>query len=131
MERLYGLYEELQQNEDSQRLVSQFENVVESLMQDACQLEQQREKCEDIIRKEREQHQEHLKILEEELEVQVQRVAAAAKHEAETKCEVEKRNLQLKLESEITQLQTHLRLFQKVCHIHCQWFDLYMMLATN
>ena len=44
----------------------------------------------------------------------MQRVAAAVKHEAEAKFQVEKRNLQLKLESEITQLQTHLRLFQKV-----------------
>lgn len=45
---------------------------------------------------------------------QMQRVAAVAKQEAEAKFEAEKRSLQLKLESEITQLQTHLRIFQKV-----------------
>ena len=44
----------------------------------------------------------------------MQRVAAVAKQEAEAKFEAEKRSLQLKLESEITQLQTHLRIFQKV-----------------
>ena len=48
----------------------------------------------------------------------MQRVATVAKKEAETKFEAEKRNLQLKLESEITQLQTHLRIFQKVTKKH-------------
>ena len=45
---------------------------------------------------------------------QVQRVVATTKQEAEHKFEAEKRQLQLKLETEITELQTHLRLFQKV-----------------
>ena len=44
----------------------------------------------------------------------MQRVALVAKQEAEAKFEAEKRSLQLKLEAEITQLQTHLRIFQKV-----------------
>ena len=45
---------------------------------------------------------------------QVQRVVATTKQEAEHKFEAEKRQLQLKLETEITELQTHLRLFQKL-----------------
>ena len=68
---LHGFYEELQQCEDSERLIWQLENLVESVVFDACQHERERLKFDEAIRKEREQHQEHLKLLEEELELQV------------------------------------------------------------
>lgn len=113
-DHLYGLYEELQQSEVPSQLISHFESLMESLVSDARQLEREREKFDQAIRREREQHQVHLKNLEEELEIQVQRVAQVVKNEAEIKCEAEKRTLQHSLESEIAQLQTHLRLFQKV-----------------
>ena len=41
-------------------------------------------------------------------------MAATAKQETERKCDAEKRQLQLTLESEIAELQARLRLFQKV-----------------
>ena len=113
-DHLYGLYEELQKSEVPSQLISHFESLMESLVSDARQLEREREKFDQAIRREREQHQVHLKNLEEELEIQVQRVAQVVKNEAEIKCEAEKRTLQHSLESEIAQLQTHLRLFQKV-----------------
>ncbi|XP_032783433.2 ras and EF-hand domain-containing protein-like [Daphnia magna] len=113
-DHLYGLYEELQESEAPAQLISHFESLMESLVSDARQLEREREKFDQAIRREREQHQLHLKNLEEELEIQVQRVAQVVKNEAEIKCEAEKRTLQQSLESEIAQLQTHLRLFQKV-----------------
>ena len=114
-DHLYGLYEELHQSEAPAKLISHFESLMESLLSDARQVEHDRDKFEQAIRREREQHQIHLKSLEEELEIQVQRVAQVVKNEAEAKCEAEKRTLQHNLEAEINQLQTHLRLFQKVC----------------
>ena len=113
-DHLYGLYEELQQSQVPTQLVNHFESLMESLVSDARQVERERDKFDETIRREREQHQVHLKSLEDELELQVQRVAQVVKNEAEAKCEAEKRALQRNLESEIAQLQTHLRLFQKV-----------------
>lgn len=113
-DHLYGLYEELQQSQVPAQLLSHFESLMESLVSDARQLERERAKFDQVIRREREQHQQHLKNLEEELEIQVQRVAQVVKNEAEAKCQAEKKTLQENLESEIVQLQTHLRLFQKV-----------------
>ena len=69
--QLHGLYEELQQCEDGERLVWHLENLVESVVLDACQQERERLEFDEAIRKEREQHQEHLKLLEDELELQV------------------------------------------------------------
>lgn len=117
-DHLYGLYEELQESEAPAQLISHFESLMESLVSDARQLERERETFDQAIRREREQHQLHLKNLEEELEIQVQRVAQVVKNEADIKCEAEKRTLQQSLESEIAQLQTHLRLFQKVSFSH-------------
>ena len=113
-DHLYGLYSDLQQSEAPAQLIHRFENLMESLVSDARQLERERQKFEQTMRREREQHQTHLKNLEDELEMHVQRVAQVVKNEAEAKCQTEKKILQDNLETEIAQLQTHLRLFQKV-----------------
>lgn len=55
-----------------------------------------------------------LRGLEEELDAQVARVEAQARDDARNKFEQEKRNLVEKMESESMELQTRLRLFQKV-----------------
>ena len=72
-DRLYGLYEELHLSPESvpPQLVVQFESLMDSLVSDARQLEQEREKFEVALKREREQHQMHLKSLEDELEIQV------------------------------------------------------------
>ena len=108
-DQLLSLYDEL-----PPQLVDQFENLLESLAADARQLELEKERVEQTVQREREQHQQHLKNLEEELDLQVQRVAQVVRHESQVKFEAEKRNLQLNMEAEIAQLQTHLRLFQRV-----------------
>ena len=108
-DQLISLYDEL-----PPQLVDQFENLLDSLATDARQLEMERERLEQSVQREREQHQQHLKSLEEELDLQVQRVAQVVRHESQVKFEAEKRNLQLNMEAEIAQLQTHLRLFQRV-----------------
>jgi hypothetical protein len=56
----------------------------------------------------------HLQNLEEELDAQVARVEAQAREEAQIKFELEKRNIEKKMQAETAELQAHLRLFQKV-----------------
>lgn len=71
-ERLYGLYEELHMTPEAPpQLVAQFESLMESLVTDARHLEAEREKFDQALRREREQHQIHIKSLEEELDAQV------------------------------------------------------------
>ena len=118
-DRLYGIYEELHSRSTTgagvpAQLVAEFDGLMESLVSDARQLELERQRFEEVIQREREQHRRHLKSLEEELEAQVQRVAAAVKQDTVAKCEAEKRDLQLNMETEIAQLQAHLNLFKKV-----------------
>lgn len=64
--------------------------------------------------REKEKHIDRLRGLEEELDAQVARIEAQAREEARNKFEQEKKSLIQKMESETLELQTHLRLFQKV-----------------
>lgn len=120
-DRLYGIYEELHSRSTGAsgdaavpaQLIAEFEGLMDSLVTDARQLELERKRFEDMIQREREQHQRHLKSLEEELEAQVQRVAAVVKQDVEAKYEAEKRDLKFNMETEIAQLQAHLRLLKK------------------
>lgn len=64
--------------------------------------------------REHERHLGQLRNLEEELDSQVARVEAKAREEARQKFEQEKKTITKKMETEIMELQTHLRLFKKV-----------------
>jgi septal ring factor EnvC (AmiA/AmiB activator) len=64
--------------------------------------------------REKETHLKHLRNLEEELDAQVAHIETKAREEARAKFELEKRNIQEKMEAETAELQAHLRLFQKV-----------------
>lgn len=66
------------------------------------------------VRREHERHLGQLRNLEEELDSQVARVEAKAREEARQKFEQEKKTITKKMETEIMELQTHLRLFKKV-----------------
>ena len=65
--------------------------------------------------RERESHAAHLKNIEAELEGQMAKVEQQALKKAKQEHEQDKRVLQQKMNSELTELQTQLRLFQKVC----------------
>lgn len=64
--------------------------------------------------REHERHLGELRNLEEELDSQVARVEAKAIEEARQKFEKEKKAIVKRMETEIMELQTHLRLFKKV-----------------
>lgn len=67
-----------------------------------------------FVGREHERHLGQLRNLEEELDSQVARVEAKAREEARQKFEHEKKTITKKMETEIMELQTHLRLFKKV-----------------
>ena len=60
-------------------------------------------------RRERENHTAHLASIEAELDSQVAKVEAAARRQAKLDFEAERRAMQEKMESEISELQTHLK----------------------
>ena len=64
--------------------------------------------------RERESHSAHLKSIEAELDAQMAKVEQQAKAKAKQEYDTEKRSLQAKMDAELTELQTQLRLFQKV-----------------
>lgn len=58
---------------------------------------------------------ERLRGLEEELDAQVAKVEAEAREQAYLKFEQEKKELMEKMETEMAEMQTRLKLFEKVC----------------
>ena len=67
--------------------------------------------------RERESHSAHLKNIEAELEGQMAKIEQQALKKAKQEHDQDKRLLQQKMNAELTELQTQLRLFQKVCTI--------------
>ena len=55
-----------------------------------------------------------MKSIEAELDAQMAKVEQQAKAKAKQEYDTEKRSLQAKMDAELTELQTQLRLFQKV-----------------
>ena len=68
----------------------------------------------DFLFRERESHSAHLKSIEAELDAQMAKVEQQAIAKAKQEYDNEKRSLQSKMDAELTELQTQLRLFQKV-----------------
>lgn len=67
-----------------------------------------------VFRRERENHTAHLKNIEAELDAQVAKVESAVREKARRDYEAEKKQLQEKMEMEMAQLHSQLKIFQKV-----------------
>lgn len=113
-DKIFTLYEELQASDTPQHLVSQFEDVISALMADVKNMETETKKMEEKMSRERESHTAHLKTIEAELDAQVARVESAAREKARRDHENEKREIQEKMEVEMAQLQSQLKIFQKI-----------------
>ncbi|XP_075218964.1 ras and EF-hand domain-containing protein-like isoform X3 [Lycorma delicatula] len=112
--KLADLYQELQTVDTCPQLVTHFEGVLSSLVEDVRKLHEDNQKLEEMFNRERENHLHRLRGLEEELDAQVAKVEAQAQEEAKHKFDQEKRVLVKKMETEMLELKTHLKLFQKV-----------------
>ncbi|XP_063866279.1 ras and EF-hand domain-containing protein homolog [Scylla paramamosain] len=95
-------------------VTSRVSTVLSTLLQEIEQVQEHHKRLEVLYQKERQHHATALKSLESELEDQVAKVEQKAKMEARQESEEEKRQLQDQMEQEMAELQTHLRIFQKV-----------------
>ncbi|XP_054281061.1 ras and EF-hand domain-containing protein homolog isoform X2 [Macrosteles quadrilineatus] len=115
--KLADLYTELRSVEATPQLLATFEGAISSLIDDVKTLHEENKKLEDMFNREHERHIGQLRNLEEELDSQVAKVEAKAREEARQKFEGEKKSIVKKMETEIMELQTHLRLFKKVNNV--------------
>jgi len=113
-DKMLTLFEELKGSDASPELVQGFEDALSSLIKDVKNIECEHNRMEDMFNKERESHSAHLASIEAEMDHQVARVEAAAREQAKVDFEAERKAMQVKMEAEVQELQTHLKLFQKV-----------------
>jgi len=113
-DKMLTLFEDLRTSGAEPHLVEGFEDALSSLIKDVKNIEHEHSRMEEMFNKERESHTAHLASIEAEMDSQVARVEAAARRQAQVDFEAERRAMQEKMESEVEELQTHLKLFQKV-----------------
>jgi len=112
--KMLTLFEDLKSSDAAPHLVEGFEDALSSLIKDVKNIENEHTRMEEMFNKERESHTAHLASIEAELDNQVAKVEAAARKQAQSDFEAERRAMQEKMETEVQELQTHLKLFQKV-----------------
>jgi len=113
-DKMLTLFEDLKSSDAAPHLVEGFEDALSSLIKDVKNIENEHTRMEEMFNKERENHTAHLASIEAELDNQVAKVEAAARKQAQSDFEAERRAMQEKMEAEVQELQTHLKLFQKV-----------------
>lgn len=112
-ETLNDLYKELQCSEKPQ-VVERFEDVIADLLDNMKRLQEENSQLENTWLREKKEHEEHLRRMEEEMDNQVKLVELQAKAKAEEEVELKRRTLQAKMCEEMDELQSHVSLFEKV-----------------
>ncbi|XP_054931372.1 uncharacterized protein [Dermacentor andersoni] len=112
-ETLNDLYKELQRSEKPQ-VVERFEDVIADLLDNMKRLQEENNQLENTWLKEKKEHEEHLRRMEEEMDNQVKLVELQAKAKVEEEVEAKRRTLQAKMSEEMNELQSHVSLFEKV-----------------
>ncbi|KAF0302421.1 Ras and EF-hand domain-containing [Amphibalanus amphitrite] len=113
-EKIHQLYQELSISDTDPQIRVQVESVLSSLLGEVRQLQDENKHMEKLYIREKEAHETRLRSMEDELEAQVARVDLQARREAEQQKEQEIKEVERKMKEEIAELQTHLRMFQKV-----------------
>ncbi|GIY02523.1 ras and EF-hand domain-containing protein, partial [Caerostris darwini] len=111
--KLKWLLNELQMSEQ-RYLVPYLESAVEELLGNLHQLQEEKARLEDTWRREKIEHEKHLKRMEEELDNQVKEAELKMRLKAQEQVEDERKTLQTRMDSELDKLQTHLALMEKV-----------------
>lgn len=112
-ETLNDLYKELQRSEKPQ-VVERFEDVIADLLDNMKRLQEENSQLESTWLKEKKEHEEHLRRMEEEMDNQVKLVELQAKAKVQEEVEAKRRTLQAKMSEEMNELQSHVSLFEKV-----------------
>lgn len=112
-ETLNDLYKELQRSEKPQ-VVERFEDVIADLLDNMKRLQEENSQLENTWLKEKKEHEEHLRRMEEEMDNQVKLVELQAKAKVQEEVEAKRRTLQARMSEEMNELQSHVSLFEKV-----------------
>lgn len=101
--KLKWLLNELQASEQ-RHLVPLLEGAVEELLRNLRQLQEEKTRLEESWRKEKMEHQKHLKRMEEEMDSQVKEVEMRMRIKAQEEVEDERKSLQSKMDTEMNKL---------------------------
>ncbi|CAN8028010.1 unnamed protein product [Ixodes persulcatus] len=112
-ETLNALYKELQSSEKPQ-VVERFEDVIADLLDNMKRLQEENNQLENTWLREKKEHEEHLRRMEEEMDSQVKLVEQQAKAKAQEEAEAKRKTLHSKMCEEMDELQSHVSLFEKV-----------------
>lgn len=107
------LYKELQSSEKPQ-VVERFEDVIADLLDNMKRLQEENNQLENTWLREKKEHEEHLRRMEEEMDSQVKLVEQQAKEKAQEEAEAKRKTLRSKMCEEMDELQSHVSLFEKV-----------------
>ncbi|KAL7641872.1 UNVERIFIED_CONTAM: hypothetical protein RMT77_007746 [Armadillidium vulgare] len=108
------LCKELQCKSIPVNVANKVECAVSSLVKEMEQLQKENKNLEKLYQREKKTHLKRLKCLEDEIEGQVTLAEERAKEKLRQETEEEKRKIEEKMSKEFTEMQAHLKLYQKV-----------------
>ncbi|KAL4224722.1 hypothetical protein ACF0H5_015419 [Mactra antiquata] len=111
-EQVCELYQQLHRSGNPE-ILEVFESVILGVLKDLRQQQIENDRIEKSFRREKEQHERHMRQMEEEMELQVQRVEDRVRRREEEKKEVEKAEMREQVQEEINTLQNHLKRLQQ------------------
>ncbi|XP_067655761.1 ras and EF-hand domain-containing protein homolog isoform X4 [Haliotis asinina] len=110
-EQVIELYQALHASENPE-LLTQFENIILGVIKDIRVYQQENDRLEKTYKREKEQHERHLRSLEDEMDVHTQKVEERVKKEEMERSDQEKAELKQLMDAEIAMLQQNLKRMQ-------------------
>ncbi|XP_060568165.1 ras and EF-hand domain-containing protein homolog isoform X5 [Ruditapes philippinarum] len=111
-EQVCELYQQLH-HAGNPELLETYESVILGILKDLRQQQVENDRLEKSFKREKEQHDRHMRQMEEEMELQVQRVEERVRKREEEKKEGEKAEMRGKVQEEINMLQQNLKRLQQ------------------
>ncbi|CAH1787215.1 unnamed protein product [Owenia fusiformis] len=106
-EQVCELYQTLTTSENS-LIVNKFEDIILGVIRDVRQQQLENERLEQSFRREKEQHERHLRELEEDMESQMHKVETVVRQKEQERAELERDEMKRELEAEIEKLSENL-----------------------
>ncbi|XP_046552322.1 ras and EF-hand domain-containing protein-like isoform X3 [Haliotis rubra] len=110
-EQVIELYQALHASENPE-LLTQFENIILGVIKDIRVYQQENDRLEKTYKREKEQHERHLRSLEDEMDVHTQKVEERVKKAEMERSDQEKAELKQLMDAEIAMLQQNLKRMQ-------------------
>ncbi|XP_076471310.1 ras and EF-hand domain-containing protein homolog isoform X8 [Babylonia areolata] len=110
-EQVVELYQRLHTGEHPE-LLEHFESILLGVIKDVRGYQVENERLEKTFKREKEQHDKHLRQLEEEMEQQMQKVEERVRKQEKERLEQEKAELRAQLDAEVNSLQQNLKRLQ-------------------